>query len=359
MIDQFKPYGLTDKLPQEIADAVEMAKRPFDSKIARDWGLCEILKSYEIDITQEYPEPLYTIRKNGVGTLPRGDIQAIKAKSKNGKSFLSTILTACVLGCGDFGFEAVEEKSKVLYFDTEQNERNTAALARRVYSLMGWSRNKNSERFKAFSLRRAAINERRNVIKEQIEENAPTMAVIDGVADLLDDFNDVAQSNAVINSLMNLSAKYDVAILAVLHTNKRKEDSGMKGHLGTLLLQKSSDVFEVKKEGDIFRVTETDCRNIPVPDFSFTIGADGVPIWQPCLSISREMEKVAKERSRMGKIFSTVADGLTYTELYGKYTIENAVSESTAKSKIRFAKEKNILYADSSGKYFLSKEEII
>lgn len=64
------------------------------------------------------------------------------------------------------------------------------------------------------------------------------MAVIDGVADLLEDFNDVGQSSEIINSLMRLSAENDVAIINVLHTNKRKDDSDMKGHLGTLLLQK-------------------------------------------------------------------------------------------------------------------------
>ena len=120
------------------------------------------------------------------------------------------------MGCKDFQFEAVEDGAKVLYFDTEQNERNTAALAKRVYSLMKWSTERNNERFKAYSLRSAAISERLPIIERAIRENAPTMAVIDGIADLLEDFNDVGQSSEIINSLMRLSAENDVAIVNVL-----------------------------------------------------------------------------------------------------------------------------------------------
>lgn len=244
---QYKFYDLMDDLPTEVQMAVREARKPFGAEAAKRWGLCEASEAYEIDITQVYPEPRFTVRLNGVGTLPMGDIQAVKAKSKNGKSFLCSVFVASVLGCEDFQFKAVEDGAKVLYFDTEQNERNTAALAKRVYSLMKWSTERNNERFKAYSLRSAAISERLPIIERAIRENAPTMAVIDGIADLLEDFNDVGQSSEIINYLMRLSAENDVAIVNVLHTNKRKDDSDMKGHLGTLLLQKASDVFEVKR----------------------------------------------------------------------------------------------------------------
>lgn len=162
---QYKFYDLMDDLPKEVQMAVREARKPFGVEAAKRWGLCETSEAYEIDITQVYPEPRFTVRLNGVGTLPRGDIQAVKAKSKNGKSFLCTVFVASVMGCKDFQFEAVEDGAKVLYFDTEQNERNTAALAKRVYSLMKWSTERNNEHFKAYSLRSAAISERLPIIE--------------------------------------------------------------------------------------------------------------------------------------------------------------------------------------------------
>lgn len=340
---QYKFYDLMDDLPTEVQMAVREARKPFGAEAAKRWGLCEASEAYEIDITQVYPEPRFTVRLNGVGTLPMGDIQAVKAKSKNGKSFLCSVFVASVLGCEDFQFKAVEDGAKVLYFDTEQNERNTAALAKRVYSLMKWSTERNNERFKAYSLRSAAISERLPIIERAIRENAPTMAVIDGIADLLEDFNDVGQSSEIINYLMRLSAENDVAIVNVLHTNKRKDDSDMKGHLGTLLLQKASDVFEVKKNDGIFNVTESDCRNVSIPDFSFSIGADGVPIWSPDIKATKVEEELMDVMAKMNTIFGGVPDGFTYKELTEKYMMEAAVSERTAKNKIRFAKDSNII----------------
>lgn len=208
---------------------------------------------------------------------------------------------------------------------------------------MKWSTERNNERFKAYSLRSAAISERLPIIERAIRENAPTMAVIDGIADMLEDFNDVGQSSEIINSLMRLSAENDVAIVNVLHTNKRKDDSDMKGHLGTLLLQKASDVFEVKKNDGIFNVTESDCRNVSIPDFSFSIGVDGVPIWSPNIKATKVEEELMDVMAKMNTIFEGVPEGFTYKELTEKYMMEAAVSERTAKNKIRFAKDSNII----------------
>ena len=44
-----------------------------------------------------------------------------------------------------------------------------------------------------------------------------------------------------------------------------------------MLLQKASDVFEVKKDNGTFNVTETDCRNQPIEDFAFSIDGNGIP----------------------------------------------------------------------------------
>lgn len=153
----------------------------------------------------------------------------------------------------------------------------------------------------------------------------------------------MGQSSEIINYLMRLSAENDVAIVNVLHTNKRKDDSDMKGHLGTLLLQKASDVFEVKKNDGIFNVTESDCRNVSIPDFSFSIGADGVPIWSPDIKATKVEEELMDVMAKMNTIFEGVPDGFTYKELTEKYMMEAAVSERTAKNKIRFAKDSNII----------------
>lgn len=313
--------------------AIEMALEPHQPN-----GL----DANEIDLSLEYPEPKFTLKLSGVGTLPRGDIQAIKAKSKNGKSFLCTVFVASLFGCKDFSFESEESNPTVLYFDTEQNKRNTAKLARRVHTLLGWSVKENHNGFHVYSLRTMDTAERLPFIDGMITKHKPTVVIVDGIADLIENFNDVEQSTDLINHLMKLSADYDCCVVCVLHTNKGKDDSGMKGHLGTLLLQKASDVFEVKKDGSTFRVSETDCRNQPIDDFAFSIDGHGIPFPSNSYSEDKKLARLESIRKVIQECYST-ADVLSYTDLVSRYQECGAVSQPTAKRAVKDAKENNLI----------------
>ena len=312
-----------------------------------------IVDECEIDLSVEYEEPKFTLKFGGVGTLPRGDIQAIKAKSKNGKSFLCAVFMASVFGSDVFPFESLENAPVVLYFDTEQNKRNTAKLARCAHSLLGWDIKQNHKDFHAYSLRTMETPERLPFIDKTISEQKPTITFIDGIADLIENFNDVEQSSDLINHLMRLSADNDCAIVCVLHTNKGKDDSGMKGHLGTMLLQKASDVFEVRKTDGTFNVTESDCRNQPIGDFAFSIDGHGVPMPTTTLSENRQLVRLEGIRKTFKDVFATV-DELSFTDLLKSYELNGAVSESTAKRAVRTAKSEGIIKLTPNDKYALS-----
>lgn len=296
------------------------------------------ISKYLIDLSKDYPQPKYSLFLSGVGTIPRGDIQAVKAKSKNGKSFLCSILIASLLGCGDFGFLSDDKQVNVLLFDTEQNERNTANLCRRVHALVGWNINENHPGFSAYHLRTLSPEERLNFIQDTINREKPANVFIDGIGDLLENFNDIEQSTNVINTLMRLSADKECSITCVLHTNKGKDDNGMKGHLGTLLLQKASDVFEVVKSGSIFNVTETDCRNQPISDFSFTLDTNAIPRPTKSVTETKEQEKQETIKGILRLCFKERAE-LTYSDLVEAYHLQAAIGLSTAKRKVAEARK--------------------
>lgn len=299
------------------------------------------IDDFQIDLSQNYPEPKYTLFLHDTGTIPRGDLIAIKAKSKQGKSFLCCALISSMFGCSEFSFTNADV-GKVLYFDTEQNERNTAKLVRRVHTLMNWQLDSNSPKFAAYALRTAELPKRLEVIKGAIKKHHPSAVFIDGVADLIDDFNSVEQSTKIINDLMELSATNDCAICCVLHENKKDDDTGMKGHLGTMLLQKASDVFQIKKDGYQFNVTETDCRNMPIEDFSFVVDGHGIPRRGVSNSESKQTAKENRIRKVMVECFATQSEQ-TYTELYQAYMLHGAVGQAQAKNCVRDAKEFGII----------------
>lgn len=314
------------------------------------------LDEYQVDLGAEYEDPRYILKLDNVGTFPRGDIQAIKAKSKNGKSFVCSILAASLFGCKDFGFESQETESSILYFDTEQNKRNTVKLARRVHSLAGWDIKTNDVRFRAYSLREMDSAKRWPFILDRVMAHRPMMVIIDGVADLIDNFNDIDQSTEMIANLMRLSSSCDCCLTCVLHTNKAKDDSGMKGHLGTMLLQKASDVLEVKKDSDstTFHVTETDCRNTPINDFSFCINCDGIPVTTETLKALKEQEKMNSDRETicavLDKVYRNEAE-LGYNEFINAYKLQSGESEATAKRRLKRALELGMIEPTISGKY--------
>ena len=271
----------------------------------------EELRQYWLDPEQEYPEPHYLYEYNGVAFSPLGGIQAISGQKKNGKTFVLAQLMAAALGTGTervtqylgglrTNADTVEwlgHEPKVLYCDTEMEQLNTAKVLRRVHWLSGWDMKQRSDRFFVLWLRevpkteqRTANKERWRLIKNAIEQTKPDIVFVDGLRDLVNDFNDNSESSAIVGEMMSLASQKNICIWNVLHYNPRPsndDESKMRGHLGTELGNKVSDTFvSIKKkdnEGNVtFTVKQQDARGKDVDDWQFEITDDagglGIPM---------------------------------------------------------------------------------
>lgn len=292
---------------------------------------------YFVDITKNYSEPPFLFYKDSIGFMPCGDISAVKAKSKNGKSHFCAILAAALLGGRTFDVGTLEQTHSVLWCDTEQAIYNTAKLLRKIYALAGLPTDRQDSRIKVIYLRPKTPKERMRIISREVKRLRPTLVIIDGVADICENFNDVTESGDTINVLMRISAECNCHILCVLHENKSKDDDGMKGHLGTLLLQKASDVWQVKRDGNVFTATQTDTRNQPCDPVSFKLDENGMPV--KATAFSKSDEQLAR---LVGEVF---ADGKPrrYTQLVKDMTVCGAISERTAKRKVQDAKLRGLI----------------
>ena len=302
---------------------------------------------YFIDITKNYPEPPFLFYKDSVGFMPCGDISAVKAKSKNGKSHFCAILAAALLGGRTFDVGTQDDARSVLWCDTEQALYNTAKLLRKIYVLAGLPTDRQDSRIRVIYLRPKTPQKRMRIISREVKRLRPTLVIIDGVADICENFNDVTESGDTINRLMRISAEYNCHILCVLHENKSKDDEGMKGHLGTLLLQKASDVWQVKKDGDVFTATQTDTRNQPCDPVSFKLDENGVPV--KATAFNKSDEQLAR---LVGEVF---ADGKprTHTQLIHDMMLCGAFSASTAKRRVSDAKARGLICVNlNDGSYY-------
>lgn len=321
------------------------------------------LKQYlSNDLSQAIPEPKYLLLQGNIGTLPVGDIQAVKGLAKAGKSYFVSILIASILGCEKFGFRCTEPNAKVIYFDTEQNRPNTTRLIRRVHSLLDWDASKNNDRLLNFSLRSRTREERRAFIDLVTRMEKPTAIFIDGIADLLEDFNDPKESQDIILELMRLSAECQCAVVNVLHTARTSTTGSMKGHLGSLLLQKVSDEYEVKKSADnVFSVSQSDTRNSNILDFSFVIDpTTALPINNTEIANERiaqakaleERNKAEKLKSFMQEVFGA-KQNLRFADMVkDDVLLRMNVSKRTMVNKIKTAESTGLLFHDQEFQYY-------
>ena len=116
----------------------------------------------------------------------------------------------------------------------------------------------------------------------------PDIVFIDGVRDIIGDFNDNAASSQLVQELMATAEKHHICIWNVLHMNPRPgndDESKMRGHLGTELGNKVTDtlVSIKKKQGSqvTFTVKQLDARGKDLEDWQFEVteqaGALGIP----------------------------------------------------------------------------------
>lgn len=72
------------------------------------------------------------------------------------------------------------------------------------------------------------------------------MVFLDGVRDIMHNFNDIRESSTIADLLMRLSSVYSCHICCVLYENK--SDANAHGHAGTELQNKSETVIYVSKD---------------------------------------------------------------------------------------------------------------
>lgn len=300
-------------------------------------------KNYVLDLSLPINEPKFLFSIGGVPTIPLAELIGIKGRAKMGKSQFEYLLIAVMLsGLSRGNIRPLQANYKVLLFDTEQSQASLKKCCQRALKYANLPTDKNDVRFIPFFMRPLSIDERKQAIENAVREERPDIIFIDGVRDLLQDFNSLEQSGNLIQWLLHLTAEYGCTIVSVLHQNKAKDDGNMRGHLGTELLNKLTDCFEVSKKDGKFIVSCTDSRNIQCPDIAFSIDANGEFKEEQTVNKEKNEGQARAIQKALNLCFKT-DDALTYTALVKAYALEATVSEATAKRHIRTAKENEFL----------------
>ena len=257
------------------------------------------LMKYVVHADAEFPPDENLLEIDNVGCFALKDLVGVKAKQKMGKTTMIGILIAALL-CGQWNKvkRAINRKVKILYIDTEQKDRDTNRLNQKVLRMAGLPI-QDIEGLYFVNLRKLTTDECQEILPRFIETFRPDIVFVDGIVDLVGDFNSVEESQAIVRQHLMLAETYNCCIVEVLHTNKQKEDSNMRGHLGTILSQKASNVFKCEKDPitNIVTVSCDDYRHAPIPSWNFSFDQHGNPLCADELVAQIEADKeAAKER---------------------------------------------------------------
>ena len=367
-------------LPGE-EDARPLPKKP-DFLQGDDWFDVDIGNDF-LDFDKPYRPPRYTMERDGVPFADVGEIHIISGKPGNGKTGLMAQLIAATLG-GRFGNtvarrvghkvngseEFFELPTRILYVDTEQGEDDTIGFKNRVISMSGVSKEDAKEHLKILRLRDTELaKDRWRKILKAIWQMQPTDIFLDGMLDIVEDYNDQKECQPVIRKCMMLATHYDTSLWAVLHENPMVDK--LVGTLGSITQRKVSEIFTVikvkqadlkpnEKRDDLpeiyFRVKQNKARGRDVADwlFQYVTNAGG---WGQPVEIQDNGAKVVdskeiafmKEADERLKAFNWTSSGATYTEL--ERYLRKSVSGRRAGDLIATAAEHGIIFKSDKKKY--------
>ena len=233
-----------------------------------------------LDPTEQYIRPRYTLSYNHVPFAPLGGIHGLTGQPGHGKTFTFTQLMVAILKGEWYGlrYELTKEipNPSVLYVDTEMERGNTQLVMLRVYEMMGWDRNVPQNQFRILWLRNVVkASDRWRMTLKAIETMKPTVVFLDGLIDVIGDFNDNKECQDLIYACMSTASHYGLSLWCLLHENPGSEK--MVGHAGSFLERKATDVLRTKKEKGtqvIFSVEQKKARSRDLDKLQFVIDDD-------------------------------------------------------------------------------------
>lgn len=210
----------------------------------------ELLQQRRYDPNKQPPKEqvVFLIDSKNIGTLQ--NFVTITGMQKSGKTtFMSAMLAAAITGEEKIRIriKLPAEKYKVSYWDTEQGDYDFYKTIDRVKSFC--NTDELPAHFDSYNVREDDPADILPLIDEYLK-NSPRcgLLVIDGILDLINSFNDEAESKRLVNFLKKITKKGDLLCICTLH--KGKTTSNTLGHLGSMADRAAQSVLQVEKNKD-------------------------------------------------------------------------------------------------------------
>ena len=256
--------------------------------------LMELIKEEcTIDTTEvmEYPPTALSYgektidTKSGQLTFPiplgtYGNFSFVQAPPKTKKTFFISLLASVYLSGGNnFGgnIRGHRDSKCLIHFDTEQGQWHSQRVFKRVVDM---AKVKDVGCYQTYALRTISYKQRLQFIEFVLKENGDKngLVIIDGIADLVSDVNNLEESNLCVQKIMEWSAKFNCHIITVIHSNYGSDKP--TGHLGSFLEKKTETQIQLEANTVNKEWVTVICRRsrgYSFETFSFSINQYGLP----------------------------------------------------------------------------------
>ena len=249
-----------------------------------------------IDINKKIEHPPVAISfktkevstKDGLKSFPipigtYGNFSFVQAPPKSMKTFFVSLLGSAFCNPkGKFtrGMDSFRDNKHFVHFDTEQGEWH----AQRVFKRIQWmNKGLSLDFYHTFALRKISYRSRIDFIEYYLdcmreEGKEIGLVVIDGVADLVSDANNLEESSAIVQKIMAWTTIYNCHIVTVIHSNNGSDKP--TGHLGSFLEKKAETQIQLSRDENKLGAITVSCkrsRNTPFEQFDFKLDEEGLP----------------------------------------------------------------------------------
>lgn len=327
-----------------------------------------MLKSCEIDFNNPPAKAEEVISAGDVPLGTQGNILCITGGEGTGKSnYVAALIAGSIIKdnrtIDTLGVNVRDNSDgkAVLLYDTEQSE---VQLFKNVSNLLKRAKlTEKPEDLRAFSLTGMSRKERLQAIvqsmdKYHYEYEGIRLVVIDGIADLVLSANDEAESIRIVDELYRLAGIYRTCIVCVLHyvPNGLK----LRGHLGSELQRKAAAIMSIELDSEpsvsvvkALKVRDGSPLDVPLMQFSWDKEL-GMHIYIGEKPREEKEKRKEKELANVAREIFSSQKHLTYIDLCDRIQQIMDVKERTAKSYIKYMREKEIITKDPSNQnYFM------
>jgi hypothetical protein len=214
-----------------------------------------------------------------------GNFSFVQAPPKSKKTFFISMIAGAYLAdttknTGDI--LGHRNNKKLVHFDTEQGTFHAQKVFKRVIDLAKTNDNYqiNLDDYDTLALRTLSAPMRTKFIDWYLEkyQDEIGLVIIDGIADLVLDVNDIKESSAIVQDIMRWTEEYNIHIMVVIHSNFNSDKP--TGHLGSFLEKKTETQIQLTVREDSQDLVDVICkrsRSYPFENFSFEVDFLGLP----------------------------------------------------------------------------------